>query len=91
MASTHQPELLILDEPTSGLDPLMKDEFERLLRETAASECTVFLSSHELDEVQRVADRVSLIKEGRLRRPSGCLTRRATRLWLGTRLPGHPR
>jgi len=66
LAFMHQPELLILDEPTSGLDPLMKDEFERLLRETAASGRTVFLSSHELDEVQRVADRVGLIKDGRL-------------------------
>jgi ABC-2 type transport system ATP-binding protein len=83
----RQPEFLIVDEPTSGLDSLMKDEFERLLRGTAASERTVFLASHELDKVQRVADRVSQIKEGRYRSPSGCLTRRATRLWLGTRLP----
>ena len=66
MAFMHQPALLILDEPTSGLDPLMKDQFEQLLRETAASGRTVFLSSHELDEVQRVADRVGLIKDGRL-------------------------
>ncbi len=66
MAFMHQPELLILDEPTSGLDPLMKDQFERLLQETVASGRTVFLSSHELDEVQRVADRVGLIKDGRL-------------------------
>jgi beta-exotoxin I transport system ATP-binding protein len=62
----HQPELLVLDEPTSGLDPLMKDEFERLLRETSDSGRTVFLSSHELDEVQRVADRVGIIKQGHL-------------------------
>ncbi len=66
LAFMHEPELLILDEPTSGLDPLMKDRFEQLLRETAASGRTVFLSSHELDEVQRVVDRVGLIKEGRL-------------------------
>ena len=66
LAFMHEPELLILDEPTSGLDPLMKDEFERLLRETTASGRTVFLSSHELDEVQRVADRVGIIKDGRL-------------------------
>ena len=66
LAFMHGPELLILDEPTSGLDPLMKDEFERLLRETTASGRTVFLSSHELDEVQRVADRVGIIKDGRL-------------------------
>ncbi|HVC71286.1 MAG TPA: ABC transporter ATP-binding protein [Acidimicrobiales bacterium] len=66
LAFMHAPELLILDEPTSGLDPLMKDEFEHLLRETTAHGDTVFLSSHELDEVQRVADRVGIIKEGRL-------------------------
>ncbi len=66
LAFMHEPELLIIDEPTSGLDPLMKDEFERLLRETTASGRTVFLSSHELDEVQRVADRVGIIKDGRL-------------------------
>ena len=66
IAFMHQPELLILDEPTSGLDPLMQDEFHRLLRETTAEGRTVFLSSHELDEVQRVADRVAIIKDGRL-------------------------
>ena len=66
IAFMHRPELLILDEPTSGLDPLMQDEFHRLLRETTTDGRTVFLSSHELDEVQRVADRVAIIKEGRL-------------------------
>ena len=62
----HRPELLILDEPTSGLDPLMQREFEALLRETAAEGRTVFLSSHDLDEVQRTADRIAIIKDGRL-------------------------
>ena len=62
----HGPELLILDEPTSGLDPLMQDEFHRLLREITVDGATVFLSSHELDEVQRIADRVAIIREGRL-------------------------
>ena len=66
LAFMHRPELLILDEPTSGLDPLMRDEFQHLIRETTADGRTVFLSSHELDEVQRVADRVAIIKEGRL-------------------------
>lgn len=55
-----------LDEPTSGLDPLMQHEFENLLRETIAEGRTVFLSSHELDEVQRIADRIAIIREGRL-------------------------
>src|SRR5262249_47084056 len=66
LAFIHRPELLVLDEPTSGLDPLMQHEFERLLRETIAEGRTVFLSSHELDEVQRVADRIGIIKQGRL-------------------------
>ncbi len=65
-AFMHRPDLLVLDEPTSGLDPLMQDEFHRLLRETTDEGRTVFLSSHELDEVQRVADRVAIIKDGRL-------------------------
>jgi ABC-2 type transport system ATP-binding protein len=66
LAFMHQAELLVLDEPTSGLDPLMQDEFHRLLRETVADGRTVFLSSHELDEVQRVADRVAIIRNGRV-------------------------
>jgi ABC-2 type transport system ATP-binding protein len=66
LAFMHEPDLLILDEPTSGLDPLMQNEFQRLLRETIGEGRTVFLSSHELDEVQRVADRIAIIREGRL-------------------------
>ena len=66
LAFFHRPELLVLDEPTSGLDPLLQDEFDHLLRETVADGRTVFLSSHELDEVQRAADRVAIIKDGRL-------------------------
>ena len=66
LAFMHQPELLVLDEPTSGLDPLMQDEFHKLLRETVAEGRSVFLSSHELDEVQRVADRVAIIRQGKL-------------------------
>jgi ABC-2 type transport system ATP-binding protein len=66
LAFMHQPELLVLDEPTSGLDPLMQREFENLLQETAAEGRTVFLSSHELGEVQRSAHRIGIIREGRL-------------------------
>jgi beta-exotoxin I transport system ATP-binding protein len=66
LAFMHRPELLVLDEPTSGLDPLMQREFENLLRETAADGRTVFLSSHELDEVQRSAHRIAIIRDGRL-------------------------
>jgi ABC-2 type transport system ATP-binding protein len=66
LAFMHKPELLILDEPTSGLDPLLQQEFVRLVRETVAEGRTMFLSSHELDEVQRLVDRVAIIREGRL-------------------------
>ena len=62
----HEPELLILDEPTSGFDPLMQEEFLALLREQHDAGRTIFLSSHDLDEVQRVCDRVGIIREGRL-------------------------
>ncbi len=65
-AFMHRPDVLVLDEPTSGLDPLLQDEFRLLLRETAADGRAVFLSSHSLDEVQHVADRVGIIRAGRL-------------------------
>ncbi len=66
LALFHSPELLILDEPTSGLDPLMQEEFLALVREERDRGCAVFLSSHELDEVERVCDRVGIIRDGRL-------------------------
>jgi len=66
LAFMSRPELLVLDEPTAGLDPLMRSEFGRLAREVTAEGRTVFWSSHELDEVQRLADRVAIIKQGRL-------------------------
>ncbi len=65
-AFMHRPDLVVLDEPTSGLDPLMQQEFADLLGETTGDGRTVFLSSHALPEVQRVADRVAVIREGRL-------------------------
>ena len=66
LATFHRPELLILDEPTSGLDPLMQEEFLDLVAEERDRGCAVFLSSHELDEVQRVCDRVGIVRGGRL-------------------------
>jgi ABC-2 type transport system ATP-binding protein len=66
LAFMHRPDLLVLDEPTSGLDPLLQDEFARLVRETTADGRTVFLSSHELDEVQRLVDEVAIIRDGRI-------------------------
>jgi ABC-2 type transport system ATP-binding protein len=65
-AFMHRPDVLILDEPTGGLDPLNQGEFRRLVRETAHEGRTVFLSSHSLDEVQHTADRVGVIRAGRL-------------------------
>lgn len=65
-AFMHNPELLILDEPTSGLDPLMQQEFYALVDETRAAGKTVFLSSHLLPEVEKVADRVAIIRDGRI-------------------------
>ena len=66
LALMTRPELLILDEPTGGLDPLVQLEFYAILREHTDSGGTVLLSSHVLSEVQRVADRVGVLREGRL-------------------------
>ena len=65
-AFMSRPELAVLDEPTAGLDPLVQQEFHQLLRETVARGATVLFSSHVLDEVERVADRVGIIRQGRL-------------------------
>jgi ABC-2 type transport system ATP-binding protein len=61
-----RPDLLVLDEPTSGLDPLVQATFAELVRETKQDGRTVFLSSHVLDEVQRVADHVVVVRAGRV-------------------------
>ncbi len=66
LAFMHRPDLLVLDEPTSGLDPLVQQAFAEMCREATDRGATVFLSSHVLPEVQRLADRVALIREGRL-------------------------
>lgn len=60
----HSPDLIILDEPTSGLDPLMQQTFFDLLKEENTRGATVLMSSHVLGEVQRLCDRVAIIKEG---------------------------
>lgn len=65
-AFMHEPELLILDEPTSGLDPLMQEEFYKLVRASKARGATLFISSHNLSEVQKMCDRVAIIKDGKL-------------------------
>jgi ABC-2 type transport system ATP-binding protein len=65
-AFMNKPDVLIMDEPSSGLDPLVQREFQAMLREVTANGSTVFLSSHTLSEVQRVADRVGIIRHGKL-------------------------
>jgi len=65
-AFMNRPDVLIMDEPSSGLDPLVQREFHTMMREVAAEGRTVFLSSHTLSEVQRVADRVGILRHGRL-------------------------
>jgi ABC-2 type transport system ATP-binding protein len=65
-ALQHDPELAILDEPSEGLDPLMQQAFYAILDELRAEGRTVFLSSHVLSEVERVCDRVAIVRRGRL-------------------------
>ena len=66
LALMSRPALLILDEPTTGLDPLVQQTFAALLREHTAAGGSALLSSHVLGEVQRVADRVGVLRAGRL-------------------------
>jgi ABC-2 type transport system ATP-binding protein len=65
-ACMHDPELLILDEPTSGLDPLIQQQFYALVLEMQERGKTIFFSSHVLAEVEKVCDRVAILKEGKL-------------------------
>lgn len=66
LAMAHEPELLVLDEPTSGLDPLVRREFLECMVDVAALGRTVLLSSHQIAEVERVADNIAMIRGGRL-------------------------
>jgi ABC-2 type transport system ATP-binding protein len=65
-ALMHDPDLVILDEPTAGLDPLMQTRLYTVLRGLKSRGKTIFFSSHNLDEVQKISDEVAIIKEGRL-------------------------
>jgi ABC-2 type transport system ATP-binding protein len=65
-AFMHEPELLILDEPIAGLDPLVQKSFHTLLAEVSAQGRTVLLSSHTLSEVERVTNRLAILRRGRL-------------------------
>ncbi|HVT28875.1 MAG TPA: ABC transporter ATP-binding protein [Lacipirellulaceae bacterium] len=66
LAMAHQPELLVLDEPTSGLDTMVRREFLESMVDIAAQGRTVLLSSHQIGEVERVADIVAIVHAGRL-------------------------
>jgi ABC-2 type transport system ATP-binding protein len=66
LAFLFDAELIVLDEPTNGLDPLMQHEFLGMVREARSAGATVFLSSHSLSEVQRAADRVAVLRAGKL-------------------------
>jgi len=66
VALQHRPDLLILDEPTSGLDPLVQQTFYEIIREAKGEGRTIFLSSHILSEVEKTADRVAIVRDGRL-------------------------
>ncbi len=63
-ALIHEPDLLIMDEPSGGLDPIMKNRFYEVIRGERDRGATIFFSSHILSEVQRICDRVAIIKEG---------------------------
>jgi ABC-2 type transport system ATP-binding protein len=65
-AFMHDPEIIILDEPTSGLDPLMQSKFMELLEEEKKKGNTILMSSHIFEEVERVCDRVGIIKDGKI-------------------------
>ncbi|MHC1605163.1 MAG: ATP-binding cassette domain-containing protein [Candidatus Methanofastidiosia archaeon] len=65
-AFMHSPELVIMDESTAGLDPLLQEKFYDFLREEKKEKKTMFISSHILTEVEKISDRVGIIKEGNL-------------------------
>ena len=67
LALAHDPELLILDEPTSGLDPHVRREFMESMVDRAVTGRTVLISSHQISEVERVADMVAIIHQGKVR------------------------
>jgi len=89
-------DLLLLDEPTSGLDPLMQQEVYRLVREAQAAGATVFFSSHIISEVQAIAERVAIIRDGRIIRTANPhelvdMSMRRVRAAAGRSIDGHPR
>lgn len=66
LALMHNPEIIIMDEPTSGLDPLMQEEFYKIINEEKEAGKTIFYSTHILNEVKRICDRIAIIKDGKI-------------------------
>lgn len=66
LALMHNPKILILDEATNGLDPLMQEEFYKILKEEKEKGTTIFFSTHNLNEIKKICDKVGIIKEGQL-------------------------
>lgn len=66
LAFMSKPQLLVLDESTNGLDPLLQKEIYQIIKESVADGATVFMSSHNLPEVERVCDHVGIIREGKM-------------------------
>jgi ABC-2 type transport system ATP-binding protein len=92
-ALMHRPELLLLDEPTAGLDPLMQQEVYRLLREAQTGGATVFFSSHIISEVEALAERVAIIREGVIveeAEPSALISMALRRMWVRFKEPVDP-
>jgi ABC-2 type transport system ATP-binding protein len=90
-AFMSRPELLLLDEPTSGLDPLLQHEFNGLVREAVADGATVLLSSHVLPEVEALASRVGIVRQGQLVAVAGVEElRRGARQRLDLHVGGEP-
>lgn len=77
-AFMHDPELMVLDEPTSGLDPLVQREFLAMVSEVREQGTTVLLSSHVLSEIERAADDVAVLREGRVVASGDVATLRAS-------------
>ena len=96
LAMAHHPRLLLLDEPTMSLDPLVQEEVRRQLLVSARAGQSVFFSSHSLSEVEKLCDRVVILREGRVvaNETLDELRRRAQRtveiLWKGDSVPDPP-
>lgn len=65
-AFMHRPSILVMDEPTDGLDPLMQRKFNELLLQEKENGTTIFMSSHNFEEIERTCSRVGIIRQGRI-------------------------